>query len=172
MSSSLGFPGLAVAARAAATAAHAKPLVTLKEALASALGGCAVRTETLYLTPEQSRQVMERGGTKLASDVVIRHVADCEKKNPASGRVAYTDTHRVRTHPETLLIVVDSASRVAGIEVLSFDEPMDYLPRGEWYAKFTGHGLGPELAIKKAIPPVTGASLTTRSTTEASRRVL
>jgi len=73
-----------------------------------------------------------------------------------------------RTH----LVVVDPKGRVARIEVLSFSEPEDYLPRGNWYAQFQGKALDAELRLKGSIRPVTGASLTASATTDAVRRVL
>jgi hypothetical protein len=85
---------------------------------------------------------------------------------------AYFDTHRVRTMPETILVLVDAAGAVARIEVLSFQEPEDYLPLPRWYAQFPGRLLDDELSLKRAIRPVAGATLTTNATTDAVRRVL
>ena len=70
------------------------------------------------------------------------------------------------------MIVVDPQGRVARIEVISFREPEDYLPRGAWYEQFRGKALNPNLQIKRDIRPVTGATLTARATTDAVRRVL
>jgi hypothetical protein len=85
---------------------------------------------------------------------------------------AWFDTHRVRTLPETLMIVVDGQGRVGRIEVISFREPEEYLPRGAWYEQFLGKTLEPSLQLKRDIRPVTGATLTARATTDAVRRVL
>ncbi|HEY4594500.1 MAG TPA: FMN-binding protein, partial [Thermoanaerobaculia bacterium] len=85
---------------------------------------------------------------------------------------AYFDTHKVRTLPETLMIVVDPQGKVSRVEVLSFAEPEDYLPPNRWYGQFAGQGLGDDLALGRHIRNVTGASLTARATTEAVRRVL
>ena len=86
--------------------------------------------------------------------------------------VAYLDSHVVRTLPETLLVLVGPDGHVRRIEVLSFDEPPDYLPRAVWYAQFQGRGLDDELKLKRAIQPVAGATLSARATLEAVRRVL
>lgn len=70
------------------------------------------------------------------------------------------------------MIVVDPANALARLEVLSFSEPEEYLPRPTWYGQFPGKTLSDELTPKRAIRPVTGATLTVRATTEAARRVL
>ena len=70
------------------------------------------------------------------------------------------------------MVVVGPAGSIARIEVLSFSEPEEYMPRGHWYAQFPGKALDDELAVKRGIRPVSGATLTARATTEAARRVL
>jgi Na+-translocating ferredoxin:NAD+ oxidoreductase RnfG subunit len=70
------------------------------------------------------------------------------------------------------MVVIDVAGRVERVEVLSFDEPPDYLPGAAWYRQFLGQALDSQLALKRDIDGITGATLTARATTEAVRRVL
>lgn len=156
-------------------AAQAKQLLTMDEALSAAFPGCAPKAETHYLSAAQVAKATELAGSSISSAIVIRQVVTCPGRAggaPAIVGYAYTDTHRVRTLPETVLVIIDPAGKLKRIEVLSFDEPMDYLPRAEWYKVFSGHALDSELALKRGIPSVTGASLTSRATTEAARRAL
>ncbi len=67
---------------------------------------------------------------------------------------------------------MDPQGALARIEVLSFLEPEEYLPRPNWYGQFPGKPLGDELSEKRGIRAVTGATLTVRATVEAARRVL
>ena len=46
------------------------------------------------------------------------------------------------------------------------------MPRKGWYEQYEGQELDDDLALKRDIRPVTGATLTARATTEAVRRVL
>ena len=85
---------------------------------------------------------------------------------------AYFETHLVRTLPETVMVVVAADGTVGRVEVLSFAEPPDYLPREAWYRQFDDRPLDAELELRHAIRPVTGATLTARVTTDAVRRVL
>jgi FMN-binding protein len=70
------------------------------------------------------------------------------------------------------MVVVGPAGAIARIEVLSFSEPEEYLPREHWYAQFPGKVLDGELAMRRGVRPVSGATLTARATTDAARRVL
>jgi Na+-translocating ferredoxin:NAD+ oxidoreductase RnfG subunit len=154
------------------TSAQAKVFLKVEEALAQSFPAarhCKTEPQSKVLTADQMKKASELAGSPIPSALVVRYVATCDGK-PAG--IAYTDTHRVRTHPETLLIVVGPKASVERVEVLSFDEPLDYIPREQWYGTFKNKKLDPELQIKKAIPFVTGASLTSRATTDAVRRAL
>ena len=162
-------PFLVLLAALAASPAAARVLITQDEALALAFPGCEVEREPGFLTDAQQERAGELAGAPVTSALVHRHVA---RKEGRLVGTAYFDTHRVRTLPETLMIVVDPDGTVRRVEVLSFDEPEDYLPRGGWYGQFSGRGLDGELALKRGIRPVTGATLTARATTAAVRRAL
>jgi Na+-translocating ferredoxin:NAD+ oxidoreductase RnfG subunit len=153
----------------AAVPAAAKVFVTVDEALRLAFPGCEVSRKTAFLTPEQLKRARELAGAEVPSALVNYYQA-VKAGQPAG--TAWFDTHRVRTLPETLLVVVDPQGRVGRIEVVSFREPEDYLPRGVWYDQFRGRSLDPDLQLKRGIHPVTGATLTARATTDAVRRVL
>lgn len=152
-----------------AAPAAAKVFLSVDEALKLAFPQCKVERKTAYLTPEQVKRARELSGVEVPSALVTYHVAT-RGGQPAG--TAYFDTHRVRTLPETLMVVVDPQGKVSRIEVISFREPEEYLPRGAWYEQFKGRGLDRELQLKQAIRPVTGATLTARATTDAVRRVL
>jgi hypothetical protein len=149
--------------------AAAKVFITVDESLKLAFPACTVTRHTVYLTPAQKAEAERLSGVPLSSNVVFPYRAVCQGK-PAG--TVWFDASRVRTLPQTLMIAVDAAARVLRVEVLAFGEPEDYIPRGAWYAQFVGKALGPELDLKGEIRPVAGATLTTRATTAAVRRVL
>lgn len=153
----------------AAAPAAARVLLTVDEALGLAFPGCDVDRGTVFLTDEQVARASALSGEEVPSALVHPYRATCDG---GGGGTAYFDTHRVRTLPETLMIVVGADGAVTRIEVLSFKEPPEYMPRGLWYDQFLGEALSPELALKRDIRQVTGATLTARATTAAVRRVL
>ena len=155
--------------------AAAKVLLAPEEALALAFPGCAIHRETVYLTTAEVTSARELAGTELASAVVHPYRAWREEGTGGGGQpcgTAYFDTHRVRTLAETVMVAIDPAGALLRVEVLSFDEPPDYLPRAEWYAQFGGRPLAAETELGRGIRPVTGATLTARVTTDAARRAL
>lgn len=154
---------------AAGPSATAAVLMTQDEALSEAFPGAEVERLTEYLDEEQAARAADLAGSELASRLVIRYRATREGKRIGT---AYFDTHVVRTVTETLMIVIGPDGRVSRVDVLSFDEPTDYLPRPAWYDQFDGRQLDPELSLRRGIRAVTGATLSSRAATAAVRRAL
>ena len=150
-------------------AAQARTFLSVDEALALAFPGCAVERRTVFLTDAQKARAASLAGEEIAGAIVNPYVA---LKDGRIEGTAYFDAHRVRTLPETLMIVVAPDGTVRRIEVIAFREPEDYLPKGAWYGQFSGQALDPGLSLKGRIRGVTGATLTARATTSAVRRVL
>lgn len=122
-----------------------------------------------------SDQDLERAGQLAGPGVSVDHRVISYYVGTLDGEavgVAYFDAHRVRTLPEVLMIVVSPEARIRHIEVLKFSEPPEYLPPDGWLAQFEGRRLDRQLSLKGAVVNITGASLTSRAVTDASRRVL
>ena len=147
----------------------AKVFLTQEEALKLAFPGATVERRSVFLTEAEVSEVAALSGGPRPSALAVAYVAT---KDGRPTGTAYFDTHVVRTLAETLMVVVSPAGTIARIEILSFSEPEEYLPREHWYAQFPGKALDDELSVKRGIRPVSGATLTARATTEAARRVL
>ena len=154
---------------AVAAVALTAALISVEEALASAFPGGDAERQTVFRTEDQLDAVARAAGERPGSALVTRFEV------VTHGRTigwAYLDTHRVRTLPETVLVVLDRDGSVRRVEVVVFREPLEYLPPDSWYGQFVGRDLDEELDLKRAIRPIIGATLTARATTAAVRRVL
>jgi len=145
-----------------AFAASARVLETQQQALAT-LG--PTTRQTFFLTKEQLAAVKQESGIDIRDALVVRYVA-------TNGMTAYFDSHRVRTEPETVMIVVDANGAISRIDILSFDEPTDYFPKRRWLDQFLHRHLDKDLSLKGAIRPMSGASLTGTAIVNASRKTL
>jgi hypothetical protein len=144
--------------------------MTQPQALASAFpAGTKVTRETHFLTPQQHAAAQKESGLEFSDRMIVRYTG------MAGDRVAgyaYFDTHRVRTLPETVMIVVTPDGKIEKVDILSFDEPPDYLPKPRWIDQLRGKKLDDDLSLKRSIRPITGASLSGRAIVNASRKVL
>ncbi len=150
--------------------AQARVHLTVDEALSLVFPGCEIREQTAYLSADQRERAAELGSVEVESSLVRQHIGVCD------GRVlgtAYFDTHRVRTLPETLMIVVDPDGQVSRIEVLSFREPGEYMPPAPFFTQFQGKGLDDDLSYRRSsLRKVTGATLSCRAVLDATKRSL
>jgi hypothetical protein len=134
--------------------------MTQQQALAAAFPpNVKVARQTFFLTPEQAK------ATGSATQLVIRYAG-------SNGSYAYFDTHRVRTEPETVMVVVNAEGKIERVDILSFDEPTDYFPKRRWLDQLLGRKLDDDLSLNRAIRPISGASLTGRAIVNASRKIL
>lgn len=152
-----------------ASAAHPGNLISVDDALSAAFPGGTFERETVFLTEDHLDHVERACGQKPKSALVTRFTA---RLGDQTLGWAYLDTHRVRTLPETVMVIIDPQGAVRRIEVVAFREPLDYLPPESWYAQFEGRTLDEDLELKRGIRPITGATLTARATTDAVRRLL
>ncbi len=128
-----------------------------------------VERKTLYLSSEQAARAAEVAGVPVENRVFVYYVGEQEGRTVG---YAYFDTHLVRTLPETILVLVAPGGTIRRIDIVSFDEPEDYLVNDRWLGQFRGRGLDDRLSLKAGIRPLTGATLSARAVTEAARRVL
>jgi Na+-translocating ferredoxin:NAD+ oxidoreductase RnfG subunit len=149
--------------------AGADVYLTVDEALELAWPGCQVERSTVFLTEAQMKRVLELSRVEVPTAIIHPYRVQCDGK-PAG--MAFFDAHDVRAKGEVLMIAIDPEGTVRRVEVLSFDDHPDYLPRKEWYDQFDGQPLDDGLALDRTIVPTTGATLTSRSTVNAVRRSL
>jgi len=149
--------------------ANARVLLSVEEALRLAFPRAEVERETVFLTDAEVAAAAKAAGRPVDRALVVRYVA---RRDGARIGTAYVDVHRVRTLQESLFVVVSADAKLERVEVLSFDEPPDYVPRKTWYEQFDGRGLDDDLRLDGGIRAVSGATLTAGATTAAARRVL
>lgn len=152
-----------------AVAAFPAGLISIDEALAAAFPAASHDRETVFLTDDELEHVHEAAGHRPQSAMVTRFRVYSGSETVGW---AYLDTHRVRTLPETVMVIIAPSGSIERVEVVAFREPLDYLPPDSWYRQFDGRELSDDLELKRSIRPITGATLTARATTDAVRRVL
>jgi hypothetical protein len=142
---------------------------TKDEALESFFPGRTITRSTIFLTEEQRMEVQSRARVPVESRILTYYTAH---GSDGIDGYAFFETDVVRTMPETYMVVIRPDSTVAGVEILAFYEPIDYLPGERWLGFFTGRQLTDELWVKRDIPNITGATLSTRAINQGVRRYL
>jgi len=148
----------------------ARVFMKQEEALSRAFPAPArVERKTLFLDQGRAAKIERESRERLPGRIVTYYVGI--GKEGTLG-YAYFDSHRVRTLPETIMVLVTPKGTVSRVSILSFSEPEDYLPREAWLDQFAGRGLDSDLAMRRGIHNLTGASLSAVAITSACRRIL
>lgn len=144
-------------------------LPTTQEALALAFPGAQLTRKEFVLSEAQAGRVKALAQVELPGSWTVAYEA---RKNGTVVGVAFFDTHRVRTLNETLLVALSPEGRVLRVEAVVFREPAEYMAKEAWVKQFEGKTLDPQLSLKGAIHPLSGATLTAHAMTDAARRCL
>lgn len=144
-------------------------LPTSQEALALAFPGAQFQRQEHFLSEAQAQKVKSLSGVELPG---LWWVAYEVRKEGRLLAVAFFDTHRVRTLNETAMVAVNADGTLRRVEVVAFREPQEYLARPAWIGQLPGRALNDELSLKRAIRPLSGATLTAHALVDAARRVL
>lgn len=159
---------LAVAAALAAPV-RAEVYMTRDAALAQAFPGAKIQARSYVLTEAQRTAAQNRAKVRIGARTFAAHVA---WRGDTLAGVAFLDTRIVRTMPGTFLIVVAPDSTVVRVDVLAFHEPPDYRPPHRWLDLFGGRRLDEGLWARRDIRNLSGATLSARAVTEATRAAL
>ena len=139
-----------------------------ESALRLAFPACdTVRTETIVLDDVQFARVEDRAGARMESRIVRVYVG--ERDGEVDG-YAFIETHRVRSLPETVMVVVAADGTIRGTHLLAFHEPKEYLPPERWLAQFDDERLDGDLALGRDVSGIAGSTLTAQAVTACVRR--
>jgi hypothetical protein len=141
----------------------------LTPALARAFPGARIEPRTLALSPADVKAVEQRAHARCEARLVTAYVA---WRGDTLVGAAYTDRRLVRTREALLMTSIAPDTTVARIDVLAFFEPPDYKPSARWLARFHGAGASAALTPGRDLPPLAGATLTSRAVSESARLAL
>jgi len=157
----LGIGLVIVGVALAASGAPASTLTPLDEALARAFPGARIEQLALALSATDVKAVEQRAHARCEARLVTAYVA---WHGDTLVGTAYTDRRGGRTREALLMTTIAPDTTVARIDVLAFFEPPDYRPSERWLARFKG--------AHANVPPIAGASLTSRAVSECARLAL
>ena len=129
----------------------------------------SIEPEAIFLTAEQASRIEELALSPLESQLLTVHVG---RRGDETLGYAFLDIHIVRTQPEALFVVLTPQGDVDSVLIVAFHEPLEYMPSERWQAQFPGKFLTPDLQVKRAIAPISGATLSAHAMTDAVRRAL
>ncbi|TXL23876.1 FMN-binding protein [Methylococcaceae bacterium HT2] len=149
--------------------AYAKIYYSKQEAMELAFGSEAtVEMMSLFLTDSDVEKIQQLARVKVDSALFTFYVG--KKAGELIGYAAI-ETHKVRTKPETLLIVLNAQGQLTQVQTLAFHEPPEYQPSQRWYAQMFNLPRE-DISFRAKIQGISGATLSSRSAIDSVRKVL
>ena len=148
---------------------YGKIYYSKNEAMELAFGKDAVvEMLSLFPTKAQRTQIEKLARVKMESSLYTFYIG---KKDGKTLGYAAIENHTVRTKPETLLVLLSPQGQVKVIHTLAFHEPPEYQPPQRWYQQLYKRELD-QLSFRADIQGITGATLSTRSAINITRKVM
>jgi len=145
----------------------AKILISPVDAMRYAYGQKSkISKKNILLSTEQATAISKAAKVKLDTKIFRIFKAVQENKTLGYGILI---NKKIRSKNAVVLYMITKESILKGIEIIAFNEPVEYLPSKEWNSQFQNIGTTKMLRISKEIPTITGATLSARSITDGSR---
>ncbi|MCB1197554.1 MAG: FMN-binding protein [Deltaproteobacteria bacterium] len=131
--------------------------------------GATLEKKSIFLSDTQKSTIEKKIKAKIDSKLIAAVKIMHDKKLYAT---AYIDTHVVRKETETLLVVIKPDHTIARVEILSFNEPQDYLASGIWLKQFSDMRIESAHTKNAGVQGILGATLTSNAIIQSVQKVV
>jgi len=152
------------------TVLFAKEGISLDEIFKSTFSSnVTVGQKTITLSKAQMKALQKKAKAKVDSNIIRYYVVKNEKKVVGYGVLV---VQRIRTKKAAILYLIDKDEKIKNIEIIAFHEPSEYKPYSTWKNSFKDKALKDDLRAGYGIPTISGATLSARAISDASRIAL
>ena len=146
---------------------EAKILITPQESMKNSFpDAISVVKKNILLTKEEAKSITKDAKVKIKSKIF--RVFKALKGESILGYGVLINK-RVRSKNAVILYMIESNGVLKSIEIVAFNEPLEYLPSSKWNAEFKGLDTALRPRLGKEIATITGATLSARSVTDGAR---
>jgi Na+-translocating ferredoxin:NAD+ oxidoreductase subunit G len=129
----------------------------------------SVESQNIILSEEQTQQLSKVSMQKIETKLYRLYIAKNDAKIVGYGVLL---NKKVRTKTAIALYLIGTDTKIKSIEIVAFNEPMEYLPTKTWLDGFDNKSAANTLRLNQDIPTVSGATLSARAITDGARIAL
>ena len=129
----------------------------------------SVETQNIILSNVQLQQLIKSSQQPIDSKLYRIYMAKNGDKTTGYGLLM---NKKVRTKTAVVLYLIGTDGKIKSIEIVAFNEPMEYLPSATWLNVFDQKNSANTLKLNQDIPTTTGATLSARAITDGARAAL
>ena len=127
---------------------------------------CKIVKKNILLKSSQAKVIQSNAKVKITSKIFRIFTATKEGELLGYGILV---NRKVRSKNAVVLYMISKDSILKSIEVIAFNEPMEYIPSDKWSSQFENKQTSKNLKLGSDIATITGATLSARSITDGSR---
>ena len=144
----------------------AQVLISPIEAMHENYGeGAIVTKKNVLLSNDKFTNIQKNAKTKL--NTKIYRIFTAKKDGNILGYGVLVN-RKVRSKNAVILYFIQD-SILQGIEIIAFNEPLEYVPTKKWNEQFIDIKTDTMLQLNRDIPSISGATMSARSVTDGSR---
>lgn len=125
-----------------------------------------ISEDNILLTNIQAKKIQEESNVKLETNIFKMFKAQLSGKTVGYGVLI---NRKIRSKNGVVLYLISTDSVLKSIEVIAFNEPMEYIPSKKWISQFENVKTQTQLNLSKDIPTITGATLSAKSFVDGSK---
>ncbi|MGA9046148.1 FMN-binding protein [Sulfuricurvum sp.] len=141
------------------------PMVLTQRAFAAK----SVETQNIILNDLQVAQLSKASTQKI--DTRLYRIYSAKNGTQTLGYGVLVNK-KVRTKTAIALYLIGVDGKIKSIEIVAFNEPLEYLPTKKWLDVFDNKNSASTLKLNQDIPTTTGATLSARAISDGARAAL
>lgn len=148
------------------TQLHAQVLISPVDAMQESYGVDAkISKKNILLTKSKFSNVQKSAKVKLNTKIYRIFTASKDENILGYGILI---NRKVRSKNAVVLYLIQNDTLLS-IEIVAFNEPLEYLPTQKWNKQFEGIKTDKMLQLNRDIPSISGATLSARTVTDGSK---
>lgn len=122
--------------------------------------------KNILLNRQQAKTIQKSAKVKIKKKIFKIYKAIKGKSVEGYGILI---NRKVRSKNMVALYIIDKTSTLKSIEIIAFNEPLEYMPSKKYSEQFKDVPTTKNLRVEKEVSTITGATLSARSLTDGSR---
>ena len=149
---------------------HAKLLISPFDAMKLHFGDDSkIEKKSLLLTSKEANAITKLAKVKLETKIYKTFRASKDGKLLGHGILVL---HKVRSKDTAVLSIIAPDGTLKTIEIVAFNEPIEYLPSKSWIEVLNNQTLSDSFTLGRDVPSITAATMSARAATNAARIAL
>jgi len=128
-----------------------------------------IEKKSLLLTSKEAKAITTLAKVKLETKIYKTFRAFKDGELLGYGILVL---HKVRSKDTAVLSIISPDGRLKTIEIVAFNEPIEYLPSKSWIEVLNNQTLSDSLTLGRDVPSITAATMSARAATNAARIAL